>query len=105
MTKETLRSYLHNYPPVQAIEQKRQIDNTRQDLLHALQVLRTAGVSELVQAEVQGKYDEYGKISRNYGVLLEDTWNVMWQDESIIRNYTDCCDDDIDHLPDTINMP
>jgi hypothetical protein len=102
MNRETLRNYLHNGPLVQAIDQKRSIDKTKQELLSAIQTLRETGIRDSLIDEVQGKYEEYQKISSHYGTLIEDAWNVSWQNESIIKRYIDCLDDDIDRLPDEI---
>ncbi|GHV34503.1 hypothetical protein FACS1894187_05200 [Synergistales bacterium] len=102
MNKETLRAYLQNGPLVQAIEQKRAIDNVRYELINALTVLRAVSIGIETVKEVQGKIDEYAKISKHYGILLEDTFGVTWQKENVIKKHTDCLDDDIDALPDEI---
>lgn len=102
MHKETLRNYLHNFPLVQAVEQKRSVDDVSRRLLAAVQVMREAGVPESAAMATQEKYDEYRKISRAYGNMIEDTWGVTWQAESVIAKYTSCCDDDIDRLPDNV---
>lgn len=104
MSRETLRGYLHNYPLVQAIEQKRSIDETKRNLLDAMQIMRETGVDEGATAAVQSKYEEYQKISRAYGNMIEDVWGIPWQKEEIIKKYTDCLDDDIDRLPDTVRI-
>lgn|GEM_PF-2187774 len=102
--RETLRGYLHNFPLIQAIEQKRAIDEMRKRLATALQTLHEAGASELATNEAQRKLEEYLKIRKGYDALIEMTWNVSWQTESVIRKYTTCNDDDIDRLPEYIKF-
>ncbi len=77
--REILRQHLHNTPLVQTIEQKQQIDTTRKKLRGALQIMSEIEVSETAIADVQSKYDEYGKISSGYSNLLEDVFGISWQ--------------------------
>lgn len=104
MHRETLRAHLHNAPLVQAIEQKRVVDLTKRQLADAMQVLREVGAHDGAIDEAQRKFDEYVKISRAYGNLIEDVFGISWQAESIIRMYTECCDNDIDRLPEHIKF-
>ncbi len=100
--REILRQHLHNTPLVQTIEQKQQIDITRKKLREALQIMSEIEVSETAIADVQSKYDEYGKISSGYSNLLEDVFGISWQTERIICKYTDCLDEYIDNLSENI---
>ena len=104
MHRESLRAHLHNPPLVQAIAQKLEVDETRKALYSALTTMRKAGMSDTAKREVQCKIDEYGEISRNYGNMIEDIWGVTWQMETIIKAYIDCCDNDIDDLPDFLRF-
>ena len=103
MQKEVLRGYLRNYPLMHAIDQKKEIDETKNRLMDAIQVLREVGASETTIDDATSKHDEYKKISQAYGNLIGDTWGITWQMESIIRKYTDYLLDDIDRLPDCVS--
>ena len=102
MKREQLRAYLHNPPLILAIAQKEAVDKTRKRLIDAVNLMCGLGISKAAQAEVNGKLDEYAKISRNYGNFLEDTWGVTWQAEIVIKAYADYPDDEIDQLPETL---
>ncbi|GHV36233.1 hypothetical protein FACS1894187_10470 [Synergistales bacterium] len=102
VNKETLRAYLHNKPLVQTVAQKRAVDDTRHELIKALTVLRTVNIGIATIKEVQAKIDEYAKISKHYGILLEDAFGVSWHKENIIKEYANCLDGDIDALPNEV---
>jgi len=89
--------HLQNAPLVQALRQKVEIDETRKALCSALRILETAGISTAAQEEVNAKIKEYSTISKNYGNMIQDTWQITWQMESIITRYLDCADA---NLPD-----
>ena len=93
--KATLLLHLHNAPLVQALRQKRDVDETRRALGSALKVLEDAGISAAAQMEVNAKIQEYGIVSQNYGNMIEDTWQITWQMASIIIKYLDCAEADL----------
>lgn len=87
MSKERLSEYLDDYPLVQAITLKQYIDDARKKLHDAMGIMRETDVSDSAVTEVQSKYDKYTKISKNYGLFIEDNWGVRWQDEDFIRKH------------------
>ena len=95
MNRATLRMYLENGPMIQAIRQKQEIKNIKDALHEARKTMHDVGINEAALAAIDDKIGEYGKIKRNYSVLIEDTWGITWQDESIIAKY-------IDHDPDEL---
>jgi myo-inositol catabolism protein IolC len=103
MHRETLRKHLHNSLLVLAIAQKSDVDKICKALRDTYSVLRKTKVSDAAQDEVRRKIDEYNKVGSNYGIMIEDTWGVTWQAESAIAKYIDCCDDDIDALPEYVS--
>ena len=104
MTHEALRAYLHNEPLISVIKAKSAIDVIRKSLCTALCIMNDVGISKPACMEVQAKIDEYGKISKCYGIMLEDAFNVTWQAEATIRKYIDCTDADIDRLPSKLTF-
>ncbi|MDR3279293.1 MAG: hypothetical protein LBT23_02170 [Synergistaceae bacterium] len=102
MTREQLRDHLHNLPLVQAIEQKKKIDTAKRRLVEALAIMGELGISEEAVDEMQNKYKEYQEISRGYGALIENLWDVSPWIELIVGRYTASNDDDIDRLPEII---
>lgn len=99
---ETLRGYLSNAPLMQVIRQKQEIKDMEKRLYAAMDAMREAGVDESAVQEVQDKADEYRKISRGYGEMLESVWDIPWQTESLITKYLDCCD--VDDLPEYVKL-
>lgn len=97
MTRETLRKHLRNLPLEQAIRQKAEVDETRKALNAAWTIMEKAGVSDAALDEVNDKVREYSTVSKNYGNMIEDTWHITWQMESIIKKYID---HDLDELPE-----
>ena len=87
--KEKLRQHLNNAPLVQTLRHKREIDETKKALRDALVALQGVGISEAAQTEIAGKIEEYKTIGINYGNMIEDTWHITWQMESIIKRYLD----------------
>lgn len=104
MSKETLKSYLSNTPLIQAISQKKSVNDTRKKLIDALHILGEVGLNNAAIEEVQKKQDEYLKISRGYDELISTVWGISWQAESFIAKYIDYDDVDIDRLPDYIKF-
>ncbi|MCL2462257.1 MAG: hypothetical protein FWF44_06280 [Defluviitaleaceae bacterium] len=104
ISREILRAHLHNQPLVAAIAQKKEIQKVKQALIAARVVMGQTCISEAAQKEVCSKIDEYTKISQNYGNMIEDTWGVSWQIESIIAKYIDDLDDVIDQLPEFVKF-
>ncbi len=90
ISKDILQLYLQNFPLVQAIRQKSEIDETRKALKNALDVMKKSQISEAALSEVNSKVEEYNTISKNYGNMIEDSWHITWQTEAIIRKYIDC---------------
>jgi len=104
MTREALRAYLHNEPLVSAVRVKSEIDGIRRSLCEALRIIIDVGVSKTACMEVQGKISEYGKISKGYGNMIEDTFGVTWQAEAVIRRFMDLSDAEIDRLPSKLTF-
>lgn len=102
MNRETLRAHLNNSALVQIVKAKQGIDSTRKDLCNALATMQVTGISKVAIDEVQNKIEKYGKISRNYGYLLEDLWGITWHWESTIEKFIGSEDYDIDKLPEYI---
>lgn len=101
---ETLRGYLSNAPLMRVIRQKQEINDMAKRLCAAIDAMREAGVDESAVKEVQDKADEYRKISRGYGEMIESVWDIPWQTEALIAKYIDCCDNDIDKLPEYVKL-
>lgn len=104
MHRETLRSCLNNAPLVQAISQKQKVHDTREKLWSASQILRETGFDTSVIDAVQQKCKEYSTIVRGYDSMIESVWGLSWQDECLIEKYMDCNDDDIDKLPEYVQL-
>lgn len=102
MQKEQLRKYLKNQPLIAAIRQRTQIDDTRKRLYDALNIANETGMSEATINELKVKCDEYNKIHKGYGNMIEDIWGISWQKEGILKRHIDYTDDEIDRLPEVI---
>lgn len=102
MGRETLRAHLHNPALVQIVAQKQEVDATRNKLIDALTITRETGIDESVTGKIQKKIDEYGTISRNYGLMMEEIWGISWHWERTLEKYIDCNDNDIDELPEVV---
>lgn len=102
MQKEQFKKHMNNQPLVQAIRQRMEVDDTRKKLYDALNIANETGLSEIVIKELNAKCDEYSKIGKAYGNLIEDVWGVNWQNEEIIIRHIDCTDEEIDRLPEVI---
>jgi len=104
MTHETLRTHLHNEPLISAIKAKLVIDEKRKSLCAALNIMNDAGISKPACMEVQAKIDEYRKISKYYGNMLDDVFDLTWQAEAIILKHLDKTDTEIEMLPSKLTF-
>lgn len=95
ISREALRGHLQNAPLVQALRSKAKLEETHRDLIAAENVMERVGISGATLDEVRAKKLEYDAIIKNYSILIEDTWHITWQTESLIKKYLDY---DIDQL-------
>lgn len=82
---------------MKTIRLKVEVDESRAALNTAWAVMEKAGINDTVLDEVSAKVKEYATVSKNFGNMIEDTWQITWQMESIIKKYID---HDLDALPE-----
>lgn len=99
MSREMLKQYLQNRLLVDAIGQKRDIDEMRCRLRTSIHFLNDVGISE-ADAAVRVKLDEYVKASRAYDALIWDVWGLNRKQVNLVSEYLDY---DIDDLPEHVD--
>jgi len=102
MKREMLKRHLNNVHLLSVIKAKLEIDKLRKSLISALNIMAVAGISSPSCMEVQAKIEEYRKISKSYSIMLEDAFEITWQEELIILKHQNCTDREIDMLPSNL---
>ncbi|MDR3354127.1 MAG: hypothetical protein LBO21_03750 [Synergistaceae bacterium] len=100
MNLEELREHLLNWPLIEAIRNRYEIDELKRDLAESLEMLTRAGVSDSVIEEIDEKRMELVRIRDGYDRMIEDIWQIEREDMEIIWHYRGSSDEEIDALPD-----
>lgn len=101
--KRDLKEILHDIPLKQALLQKRAIDKTKNGLSEVIQIMRDTDIEESVIEGVQRKREEYIRVSKCYGNLLNDAWDINQEREKILLKYINYSDEEIDNLPEYVS--